>query len=128
MAMEMGNAGETLGDGLLVAMVLKGLPVNYKPFAIHVAHTDETITFPEFKTKLRSSEETETINPTESSNTVMKTQGRTGRRQAKMNTRDRNQDDKDMVCFKCGIKKRSGREMERMGPASRRRTVSRREG
>lgn len=34
----------------------------------------------------------------------MKTQGRTGRRTAKINTRDRHQDDKDLVCFKCGLK------------------------
>lgn len=39
------NAGETLGDGLLVAMVLKGLPESFKPFV-------RKITFAEFKTKL----------------------------------------------------------------------------
>ena len=34
------NAGETLGDSLLVAMALKE---SFKPFAIHVAHTDDKI-------------------------------------------------------------------------------------
>ena len=48
------NAGETLSDGLLVAMVLKGLPESFKPFTIHVTQRDETMQFSEFKTKLRS--------------------------------------------------------------------------
>ena len=38
------NAGETLGDSLLVAMALKGLPESFKPFSIHVAHTYDNIT------------------------------------------------------------------------------------
>lgn len=53
------NADETLSDGLLVAMVLKGLPESFKPFTIHVTQRDETISFAEFKTKLRSYEDTE---------------------------------------------------------------------
>ena len=103
------NAGETLGDGLLVAMILKGLPASFKPFAIHVAHTDDNITFAEFKTKLRSFEETEK-NAAESSDSVMKTQGRVGRRPAKTTTRDRCKDDTDIVCFKCGTKGHRARE------------------
>lgn len=98
------NAGETLGDGLLVAMVLKGLPESFKPFAIHVAHTDDNITFAEFKTKLRSFEETEKINAAESSDSVMKTQGKSGRRPAKTVARGWNKEDTEMLCFKCGIK------------------------
>ena len=98
------NAGETLGDGLLVAMVLKGLPESFKPFAIHVAHTDDKITFAEFKTKLRSFEETEKIKAAESSDSVMKTQGKTGRRPAKTSARGWNKDDTEVVCFKCGTK------------------------
>src|SRR4029434_6175542 len=93
------NAGETLGDGLLVAMVLKGLPESFKPFAIHVAHTDDNITFAEFKTKLRSFEETEKINAAESSDSVMKTQGKSGRRPAKTVARGWNKEDTEMLCF-----------------------------
>ncbi|KAJ8010117.1 hypothetical protein DPEC_G00071660 [Dallia pectoralis] len=52
------NAEETLSDGLLIAMVLKGLPDSFKLFSIHITQSDETITFTEFKTKLRSYEST----------------------------------------------------------------------
>ncbi|XP_057679455.1 uncharacterized protein LOC130907930 isoform X2 [Corythoichthys intestinalis] len=97
------NAGETLGDGLLIAMVLKGLPENYKPFTIHVVHTDENMTFAEFKTKLRSFEETEK-NAAESSDRVMKTKARASKQATKANARDRIKDDTELVCFKCGIK------------------------
>lgn len=98
------NAGETLGDGLLVAMVLKGLPESFKPFSIHVAHTDDKITFAEFKTKLRSFEETEKVKTAESSDNVMKTQGKTGRQPAKTSARGWIKDDTEIVCFKCGNK------------------------
>lgn len=98
------NAGETLGDGLLVAMALKGLPESFKPFAIHVAHTYDNITFAEFKTKLRSFEDTEKIKAAESSDSVMKTQGKAGRRPTKTGAHGWNKDDTEMVCFKCGAK------------------------
>ena len=52
-------AGETISDGLLVAMVMKGLPENFKTFSTVISQRQTQITFSEFKTALRNFEETE---------------------------------------------------------------------
>ena len=98
------KAGETPADRLLVAMVLKGLPESFQPFAIHVAHSCDKVTFADFKTKLRSFEETEKLRVTETNDSVMKTEGRTGRRHPRASARGPGKDDSEMVCFKCGTK------------------------
>lgn len=56
------SAGETVSDSLLIAMVLKGLPTEYKTFSAIVSQRDEKddkMKFQEFKVALRSYEETE---------------------------------------------------------------------
>ncbi|XP_047246928.1 uncharacterized protein LOC124883715 isoform X2 [Girardinichthys multiradiatus] len=50
------RAKETLSDAPLTAMVLKGLVEEYNPFSVHVSQTKETLTFSEFKARLRSFE------------------------------------------------------------------------
>ena len=55
------NAKETLSDGLVIAMLLKGLPDSYKPFAVHVTQSISEINFATFKSQLKSYEETEKL-------------------------------------------------------------------
>ena len=42
------NAGKTVTDSLLIAMVLKGLPEEYKPFVVVVTQSDKEQEFSEF--------------------------------------------------------------------------------
>lgn len=46
------NANEAVSDRLIIAMILKGLPEGYKPFAIYTAQSKEDITFTQFKSNL----------------------------------------------------------------------------
>ena len=66
------NAKETLSDGLIIAMILKGLPDSCKPFSIHVTQSAREITFAKFKSMLRSFEETEKLNTKPKVDQVMK--------------------------------------------------------
>ena len=56
------NAGEILSNGLIIAMVLKGLLKTFNAFSIYVTHSSKEITFSEFKTKLQSFEDTDKYN------------------------------------------------------------------
>jgi len=106
------NAGEILSDGLLVAMVLKGLPESFKPFTIHVTQRDETIYFAEFKTKLRSYDDTEKMRATTTDDNVMKVQQQRAR---PVGTGERGAERAaaDVVCFKYGLKGHLARACQR---------------
>ncbi|XP_076741663.1 uncharacterized protein LOC143419316 [Maylandia zebra] len=66
------NAKEVISDGLIIAMILKGLPETYKPFAIHTTQSSEDLTFTQFKSNLRSYEETEKFDNKVKVDNVMK--------------------------------------------------------
>lgn len=98
------NAGEELSDGLLVAMVLKGLPESFKPFTIHVTQRDETMPFAESKTKLRSYEDTEKMRTKATEDNVVKARVQPGVR-SRAEASDRGVDvNANIVSFKCGQK------------------------
>ena len=78
------GAGEQISDALLVAMVLKGLPDEYKAF-VAITQSNETVqNFQKFKQALRNFEETEKTRSNKSGdNTIMRAR------------------DGQVTCFKC---------------------------
>ncbi|KAM9799552.1 uncharacterized protein ACBT44_015894 isoform 2-T2 [Syngnathus typhle] len=83
-------------------MVLKGLPESFKPFAIHVTQRDETMQFSEFKTKMRSYEDTEKMRA-EADDNVMNVRQRRARPDRPAD-RGAERSAAEVVCFKCGLK------------------------
>lgn len=98
------DAGETMSDGLTIAMVLRGLPDIFKPLAVHITQNEDDVTFTDFKRRLRIYEEAEKMKGTESTDNVMKTQTRQGKGPARYHTKERKDEDTNMTCYKCGIK------------------------
>lgn len=97
------NAGETLSDGLLVAMVLKGLPETFKQFAIHITQSDDRITFAEFKTKLWSYEDIEKMRaPAAEDNVIAVRTKQWPARSTSAGSTERAA--ADVVCYRCGLK------------------------
>ena len=66
------TAGKEIDDTLLVAMVLKGLPSDYKTFATVISQKDTEVSFPDFKIQLKSYEETQNSLQSDTSDDVMK--------------------------------------------------------
>ena len=89
------NADEVISDPLLIAMVLKGLPSNFKTFSAIVIQRDKEMTFAEFKVALRNHEKSERGQNDETEENIMTL---------------RNSEKFDGVGFKCG--KRGHRKSE----------------
>ena len=83
------NASETLTDSLLIAMVLKGLPEEYKSFVVVTTQSEKQQTFTEFKVDLRSFEDTERANIATGNHSVMKTEYQ-------------QESQPHVTCFQCG--------------------------
>ncbi|XP_061738348.1 uncharacterized protein LOC133539959 [Nerophis ophidion] len=100
------DAGETLSDSLIIAMILGGLPDAYKPLAVHVTQNEDNVTFTDFKRRLRIYEESEKISTAEPTDNVMKMftkQDRNIQKTYTSSTQSRSGDE-DLTCFKCGLK------------------------
>ena len=61
LATSLKSAGQTVSDQLLIAMILKGLDDSYKAFSTVITQRKEDPSFSEFKTSLRSFEESEKV-------------------------------------------------------------------
>lgn len=107
------NAGEVLSDGLLVAMVLKGLPESFKLFSIFVTQSDETLSFAGFKTKLRSYENTEGMRTAVAEDNVMGARTHSSRASAPADARLQRTESGDIECFRCGQRGHKARQCRR---------------
>ena len=94
--MSLRAAGEQVSDSLLVAMVLKGLPDEYKAFVAVTSQSDSVEDFQKFKSSLKNFEETENSRSkmtNSQQNSVMKTQIR--------NQWSNNNKEDQIVCYNC---------------------------
>ena len=55
------GCGEEIGDSLLIAMVVKGLPASFNSFKTVITQRENQQTFQEFKISLQSFEEREHV-------------------------------------------------------------------
>ena len=94
------DAGEVVSDGLLVAMVLKGLPPQFKSFVVVVTQSDKDWSFKDLKVSLRDYEDTENARRGDDKNSqIMKSNFNTGAFHAGGNS---NFNNPVVTCYSCG--------------------------
>ena len=92
------TAGEVISDSLLIAMILKGLPEDYKTFSTVIMQSTKTITFSEFKVALRSQEESENVRGKDDINAVDNVMKNSCRSKF---SNFKNDDNRSITCFSC---------------------------
>ena len=85
------EAGEQVSDGLLVAMVLKGLPSHFKSFVTVITQSEKKWTFKDLKTSIRDYDDTEKARDYEKGASIMKTKSKS----ASVSTK--------ITCYSCGV-------------------------
>ena len=95
------SAGETISDSLLIAMVLKGLPEQFTAFSTVVMQKDKEPKFTEFKSLLRSYEESQRSRAShvEKSENILKVTSKEGH-EDKYKSVDR--PISQVTCYTCG--------------------------
>lgn len=91
------NAGEAPSEGLMIAMIMRGLPEKYKPFSLMVTHGSADMKLGEFKAKLRNFEAAEDTDTAidEAEERVLKARARPKREATSVpNT--------ELACWRCG--------------------------
>ena len=101
------NAGETVSDSLLIAMVLKGLPPGYKTFEAVITQRNDVVSFAEFKTSLRGYEETEKARGSRETDEVKinreRPRGGGAGKQRYSNQNSNSDESQQIVCYNCGL-------------------------
>ena len=80
---------ESISESLLIAMVLKGLPTDFKPFSTVITQREKQMSFSEFKVALRNYEDTEKLCSSMENDNVLKVSQSSGNHRS-------------IVCFDCG--------------------------
>ena len=94
------EAGEDVSDGLLIAMVMKGLSPQFKSFVAVVTQSDKAWEFKDLKSSLRDYEDTERARADGNDSSVMKFQFKGGSRFKKKGGADHSQ----LTCHTCNQK------------------------
>lgn len=93
------GAGEAPSEGLMMAMIMRGLPEMYKPFSLMVTHGVAEMKLAEFKAKLRNFEASEDAEP------VAELAGeRVLKARAALRKKNVGGSSTDMACWRCGEK------------------------